>query len=283
MARIKIVTDSTCDIPPQLLAELGIDVVPVLAFIGDQPYRLGIDIPNEQFYAALQDGDTPIRTSAPAPVVFEQLYRRLTTEYDHVFSIHLSSRLGGIYRAAVQARSKLPASLTRIEVIDSKSASMGLGAIVLAAARAARDGMHPEQVARLINRMIQHTHVIFFVDTIELLEKGGRLSVGAAVLSSMQRTKPLLILDEGEIQAYERTRTRAKAIEGLFTFIEDFPNVQEVTALYATTPEDIDKLLEKVELIFPRERVQVAQFGPSIAAHVGPGAMGVVVFEGIED
>jgi DegV family protein with EDD domain len=168
-------------------------------------------------------------------------------------------------------------------VIDSKSASMGLGAIVLAAARAARDGMHPEQVARLINRMIQHTHVIFFVDTIELLEKGGRLSVGAAVLSSMQRTKPLLILDEGEIQAYERTRTRAKAIEGLFTFIEDFPNVQEVTALYATTPEDIDKLLEKVELIFPRERVQVAQFGPSIAAHVGPGAMGVVVFEGIED
>jgi DegV family protein with EDD domain len=283
MARIKIVTDSTCDIPPQLLAELGIDVVPVLAYIGDQPYRLGIDIPNEQFYAALQDGDTPIRTSAPAPVVFEQLYRRLTTEYDHVFSIHLSSRLGGIYRAAVQARSKLPASLTRIEVIDSKSASMGLGAIVLAAARAARDGMHPEQVARLINRMIQHTHVIFFVDTIELLEKGGRLSVGAAVLSSMQRTKPLLILDEGEIQAYERTRTRAKAIEGLFTFIEDFPNVQEVTALYATTPEDIDKLLEKVELIFPRERVQVAQFGPSIAAHVGPGAMGVVVFEGIED
>jgi DegV family protein with EDD domain len=282
MARIKIVTDSTCDIPPQQLADLGIDVVPVLAYIADQPYRLGIDISNEQFYDALQ-GDAPVRTSAPAPVVFEQLYRRLTSEYDHVFSIHLSSRLGGIYRAAVQARSKLPASLTRIEVIDSKSASMGLGAIVLAAARAARDGVHPEQVARLINRMIQHTHVIFFVDTIELLEKGGRLSVGAAVLSSMQRTKPLLILDEGEIQAYERTRTRAKAIEGLFTFIEDFPNVQEVIALYATTPEDIDKLLEKVEIIFPRERVQVAQFGPSIAAHLGPGAMGVVVFEGIED
>ncbi|MBC8078403.1 MAG: DegV family protein [Chloroflexales bacterium] len=283
MARIKIVTDSTADIPPQLLAELGIDVVPVLAHIGDQPYRLGIDIPNDQFYEALQEGDVPISTSAPAPVVFEQLYRRLTTEYDHVFSIHLSARLGGIYRAAVQARSKLPASLTRIEVIDSKSASMGLGATVLAAARAARDGVHPEAVAQLINRMIQHTHVIFFVDTIELLEKSGRLSVGAAVLSSMQRTKPLLILDEGDIQAYERTRTRAKAIEGLFTFIEDFPNVQEVIALYATTPEDIDKLLEKVEMIFPRERVQIAQFGPSIAAHLGPGAMGVVVFEGIED
>src|SRR5688500_686121 len=121
MARIKIVTDSTCDIPPQQLADLGIDVVPVLAYIADQPYRLGIDISNEQFYDALQ-GDAPARPSAPAPVVFEQLYRRLTSEYDHVFSIHLSSRLGGIYRAAVQARSKLPASLTRIEVIDSKSA-----------------------------------------------------------------------------------------------------------------------------------------------------------------
>jgi DegV family protein with EDD domain len=283
MARIKIVTDSSSDINPQLAEELGIDVVPVLAHIGDQTFRVGVDISNEQFYAALQDGGQRIGTSAPAPVVFEHLYRRLTSEYDHIFSIHLSNRLGGIFRAAGQARAKLPASLTRIDVIDSKSASMGLGAIVLTAARAARDGMAPDMVARLINRLIQHTHVVFFVDTIEYLEHGGRLSVATAVLGSMQRTKPLLILDEGEIVPYERTRTRAKAIEGLFTFIEDFPNVQEVIALYATTPEDVDKLLEKVEIIFPREKVQVAQFGPSIAAHLGPGAMGVVVFEGIED
>jgi DegV family protein with EDD domain len=160
---------------------------------------------------------------------------------------------------------------------------MGLGLIVLAAARAVRDGAEPAEVQQLINAMIRHTHVVFFVDTLEYLERGGRLSVAAPVLGSMQRIKPLLLLDDGNIVPYERTRTRAKAIEGLFTFIEDFPKVQEVYVLYATTPDDIEKLLEKVELIFPRERVQIAQFGPGISAHVGPGAMGVAVFEGWEE
>ena len=283
MAGIKIVTDSSADIPPPLASELGFEIVPLLTHIGEQTYRAGLDISNEQFYAALQEGDQPIRTSAPAPVVFEQLYRKLALEYDYIFSIHLSSRLGGVYRAAVQARSKLPASLTRIEVIDSKLASMGLGWVAIAAARAARDGMPPNEIALLINALIQHTHIVFFVDNIEYLEKGGRLQVPSAVLGSMQRTKPLLILDEGDIVPYERTRTRAKAIEGLYTFVEDFPNVQEVIALYATTPEDIEKLLEKVDLIFSRDKVQSAQFGPIIGTHLGPGAMGVVVFEGMED
>jgi DegV family protein with EDD domain len=283
MASIKIVTDSSADISPQLANELGIEVVPLLSHIGDQTYRAGLDIGNDQFYSMLQEGALSVRTSAPASVVFEQLYRKLALEYDYIFSIHLSSRLGGVYRAAVQARAKLPASLTRIEVIDSKLASMGLGWVAIAAARAARDGMPPEQVALLINSLIQHTHIVFFVDNIEYLEHGGRLSVPSAVLGSMQRTKPLLILDEGDIVPYERTRTRAKAIEGLYTFIEDFPNVQEVIAMYATTAEDIEKLLEKVDLVFSREKVQIAQFGPIIGAHLGPGAMGVVVFEGMDD
>jgi DegV family protein with EDD domain len=138
-------------------------------------------------------------------------------------------------------------------------------------------------VHQLINATIRHTHVVFFVDTMEYLEASGRLTMAGAVLGSMQRIKPLMILDEGEIVPYERTRTRAKAIEGLYTFIEDFPRVQEVTALYATTSEDIEKLLEKVDPIFPRDQVQIARFGPGVAAHLGPGAMGVVVYEGIEE
>lgn len=283
MASIKIVTDSSADIPAQLASELGIDIVPTLLHIGEHTYRAGLDLSTDQLIGLIQEGHQPVKTAAPAPVVFEQLYRKLALEYDHIFSIHLSNRLGGIYRAAMQARSRLPASLTRIEVIDSKLASMGLGEVVVTAARAARDGMPPKDVALLINALIQHTHVVFFVDNIEYLEHGGRLSVPSAVLGSMQRTKPLLILDEGEIVPYERTRTRAKAIEGLYTFVEDFPNVQEVVALYGTTAEDIEKLLEKVELIFPRDQVQIMQFGPTIAAHLGPGAMGVVVFEGIDD
>jgi DegV family protein with EDD domain len=283
MANIKIVTDSASDISPEMAYELGIEVVSVPIRIDDRVYRAGLDISADQIYTLLQEGEHTISTVAPLSSVFEQTYRSLAVEYDHIFSIHLGGRLGGIYREASQACAKLPASLTRIDLIDSRSASMGQGFIAVAAARAAQAGAAPAEVQHLINQMIRHTHVVFFVDTLEYLERGGRLALAAPVLGSMQRIKPLMLLDEGDIVPYERTRTRAKAIEGLFTFIEDFPRVQEVFAMYATTPDDIEKLLEKVEVIFPREKVQIGQFGPVIGTHLGPGAMGVAVFEGLEE
>jgi DegV family protein with EDD domain len=283
MASIKIVTDSAADIPLDLAYELGIEIVPLMIRVDDQPRRAGLDISTEQIYALLQENGRTVTTIAPLPSVFEQTYRNLAVEYDYIFSIHMSSRLGGTFRAATQACAKLPASLTRIEVIDSRSVSMGMGMVVVAAARAAQDGATPTEVQRLINSMIRHTHVVFFVDTLEYLERGGRLSLNSSVLGSMQRIKPLMLLDDGDIVPYERTRTRAKAIEGLFTFVEDFPRVQDVYILYGTTPDDVDKLLEKIELIFPRDRAQVGQFGPGVAAHLGPGAMGVAVFEGLEE
>lgn len=282
MANIKIVTDSTSDIPLGLAHELGIEIVPLHIHVGEQTFRAGLDITADQFYQWVQDGRIKATTSAPPPVAFEQLYRRLAHDYEYVFSIHLSGRLGTVCRSAQQARARLPASVTRIEIIDSRLASMGLGLVAIHAARAVRDGATPAEVAHLIKALMQHCHVVFFVDTIEYLEHSGRLSLATSALSSMQRIKPLLLLDEGEIVPYERTRTRAKAIEGLYTFIEDFPRVQEVVALYATTPEDVEKLLEKVDPIFPRDRVQITQFGPSIGAHLGPGAMGAAVFEGLD-
>lgn len=283
MGKIKIVTDGTADIPLDLARELGIEVVPLLIHIDDKLYRSGVDISDDQLYELLVSGQPRFQASAPSPAIFEQLYRQLMTDVDYVFSIHLSNRLGSIYGNTVQARSKLPASTTKVELIDSKSASMGMGSVVLAAAAAVQEGATPGEVHQLIHSMIRHTHVVFFVDTMEYLESSGRLTIAGAVLGSMQRIKPLMILDEGEIVPYERTRTRAKAIEGLYTFIEDFPRVQDVIVHYATTPEDVEKLLEKVEPIFPRDRVQMFRFGPAIAAHLGPGAMGVAVFEGIEE
>lgn len=250
--------------------------------VGDQTFRAGLDITSEQFFPMLQDNRTKVTITAPPLVAFEQLYRRLALEYEYVFSIHMSSRLSNTYHTAQQARVRLPASATRTEILDSKLLSMGLGLVAIHAARAVRAGAGPAETAQLINLLIQHCHMVFFVDTIEYLEQGGRLSLATSVLGSMQRIKPLMLMDEGEIVPYERTRTRAKAIEGLYTFIEDFPRVREVVAMYATTPEDVEKLLEKVDPIFPRGRVQIEQFGPSIGAYLGPGAMGVAVFEGIE-
>jgi DegV family protein with EDD domain len=283
MAKMTIVTDGSADIAPDLARELGIEVVPVLAYVDDKLFRLGVDLSEDQLYEMMASGHHKVRIGAPPSSVFEQVYRRLISGVDYVFSIHLGTRLGNVHANAAAAKARLPASTTRIELVDSKSASYGLGSVVVAAAHAVRDGAHPDEVSRLIHAMIRHTHAVFFVDTMEHLEASGRLTLAGAVLGSMQRIKPLMILDEGEIVPYERTRTRAKAIEGLFTFIEDFPRVQEVTVLYASTSEDVEKLLEKVDPIFPRDRVRVARFGPAISAHLGGGAMGVTVFEGIEE
>lgn len=280
MSTVKIVTDSTADIPPALLRELDIEVVPLYVNFGEETYRAGIDLTNEQFYRMLHESATPPTTTAPPTIVFEQTYRRLAQQYDAIISIHISSHLSTAYKAAAQARERLPVSLARIDVVDSHSASMGMGLTVLAAARMAREGVPAEEIVREVHHRVQHTHSVFFVDTVEHLDRSGRVSMASNLLSSMSRIKPLLLIDEGHIVPYERTRTRAKAIDGLYTFIEDFPNVHEVSVMYSTTPEDVEKLLDKLMLIFPRDNILCAEYGPALGTHLGPGAMGVAAYEG---
>ncbi len=283
MATMKVITDGASDLPPDLARDLDIEVVPLMVRIDDRLYRIGLDISEDQVYDQLFVSRERVEIVTPTATTFEQLYRSLLGRYDKVFSIHLSQRLGPMFREAQAGQARLPASTTRFEVIDSKLAGMGLGSIVIAAARAIRDGLSPTEVSGLIGQMIRHTHTAFFVDTMEYLEQSGLLTFSGSLIGSMQRIKPLMILDEGEIVPYERTRTRAKAIEGLFTFVEDFPHVEEVIIHYATTPEDVEKLLEKIDPVFSRDRVQVSRMGPAIASRLGPGAMAVTVFEGFDE
>ncbi len=281
MSRVKIVTDSIADVPAHLLRELDIEVVPMYINFGDETYRAGTDIDNELFYRLLADGSVPPTTTAPPTIVFEQTYRRLARTHDAIISIHVSGHLSSAFKAAAQAREKLPPSLARIEVVDTHSASLGVGLTVIAAARLAQAGVPAEEILREVQHRVQHTHGLFFVDTIEHLDRSGRMSMPQGTISSMSRIKPLLLLDQGHIVLYERTRTRAKAIDGLFTFVEDFPHAAELAVVYSTTPEDVEKVLDKVGVLFPREKVLIGEYGPSVAVHLGPGAMGIIVYEGI--
>jgi len=274
-----IVTDSAADIPADLLRELPIEIVPMYINFGDETYRDGLDIDNQSFYKLLSENTQRPTTSAPPTIVFEQTYRRLARSHDGIISIHVSGHLSTAFKAAAQAREKLPPSLARVDVVDTHSASLGHGLTVIAAARMARDGASYDEILQQVQQRVQHTHMIFFVDTVEYLERSGRVNLPPGMISSMSRIKPLLLMDQGHIVLYERTRTRAKAIDGLFTFVEDFPEALEVGVVYGTTPEDVEKVLDKLAPIFPRERVLIAEYGPSIGVHLGPGAMGVVVYE----
>jgi DegV family protein with EDD domain len=282
VARIKIVSDSTADIAPELANELDISIIPARVQFGDQSFRAGVELGSEQYYQLISDGRLRPRFLPPQTDDIDTLFRRLTVQYDHIFSIHMAAQLTPIYRAVQQLHTRIPATAAKIHAIDSKSFSAGLGTIVTMAARAVQDGASPTEVENLIADAIGQTHFVFFVDTIDALDQAGCLEYANSSLSSLQRIKPLLLLDDGEIVLYERTRTRTKAIEGLATFVEDFPKVQSVTVLYTTGPEDVEKFLERVEPVFPRHQVIAMQMSPSSAAMLGPGAMGVAVYEGIQ-
>lgn len=281
MARIKIVSDSTADIPAELAHELDIEIIPTQIQFGDQAFRAGVELGNDQYYQLIGDGRLRPRFLPPSMSDIEQTFRKVTTRYDHVFAIHMAAQLSPVYRMAQQAVGRIPATAAKVRIVDSKSFSAGLGTIITNAARAVQDGASPSEVERLIMDTVAHTHYVFFVDTIDALEQAGCLEYSNNSITSFQRIKPLLLLDDGEIVLYERTRTRTKAIEGLATFVEDFPKVQAVTVLYTTSPEDVDKFLERLETVFPREQVVSLQMNASSAVMLGPGAMGVAVYEGL--
>lgn len=281
MTRIKIVSDSTADIPPELARELGIDIIPARIKFGDQSFRAGSELSNEQYYQIIGDGRLRPRFLPPHTDDIDKLFRRLTLQYDYIFSLHMPAQLTSVFRDVQSLPNRIPATATKIRVIDSKSFSAGLGMIVTQAAQAVQDGASPQEVEQLITNTIGQTHFVFFVDTIDMLEQAGCLEHSNQSLSSLQRIKPLLLLDDGDIVLYERTRTRTKAIEGLATFVEDFPQVQGVTILYTSSLEDVEKFLERVEPVFPREQVSILQMSASSAAMLGPGAMGVAVYEGL--
>jgi DegV family protein with EDD domain len=286
MPQVRIVTDSTCDLPPEMVHGYDIHVVPLLIKINNELYLDRVDISAEEFHRrfASWPADLELPTTSHPPVeVFEELYKKILKNGDSVISIHHSAKLGGTYQAAVQARNNILAPPSQVTVIDSLSASFGLGIIAVEAAKRARQGaMHAELVSA-VNRMVFQTHVIFFTETLQFLQQSGRITSKAQqALGTTPATnfRPLLRLEEGQIVPFERTRTRTKALEGLCEFIEDFPHIEEMAIIHSNSPNDIETILTRIAPIFPREKVHICLFSPVLTTHLGPGAMGVAVYEG---
>ncbi len=282
MAQVKIVTDSTADLPFSITKKLDITVVPLNVHFGNETYRERQDIDEDQFFARLAESGAQPHTSPPSLGDFQKAYARLAQLTDSILSIHLSSKLSGTYAAARGAKDALR-DRCEIVVIDSTLASLGLGFIVTEAARAAQEGQPLEEVARLARGMVLQTHVLFFVDSLEYLQRGGRIGKAQAILGTMLNVKPLFRLDLGEITLYEKVRTRAKATERLYEFVADFPRIDKIAILYSTTPNEAHSLAQRVDAFYPMDRIFIGKYGPVLGTHLGPGAMGVVVYEGQDE
>lgn len=279
MRQVRIVTDSTCDLPIHLCEELGITIVPLNVHFGEVVYRDQIDLDSDQFLRLLSKSAELPKTSQPSAGLFEETFARLGADGSAVVSIHISSKLSGTIHSAEIARDALRSRCV-VEVVDSRSASLGLGLIVLSAAQLANDGADARQIVNHVRRLAPNVHILFFVDTLEYLQRGGRIGRARALLGTLLNIRPILKLEDGEIHPVEKVRTRSKAIDRLVEFVELFPELERLAIVHANTPADVETLLHRLEPMYPRERITVGQYGPVIGTHAGPGGLGIVVSQG---
>jgi len=277
---VKVVTDSTCDILAHMIKELDITVVPVYTVFGDKSYRDRVDIDDDEFYYKLTHDSIHPTTSVPTPKDFADVYNRLAEQTDEIVSIHLTSRESGTYNSAVLGKQLVDNKKCRIEVIDSLSVSLGLGLLVIEAAREARAGASLEKLTELMHRAVPKVHLLILVDTLKYVIRGGRLSKAHGIIGAVVKVKPMLTLKEGDLSLVGIARTKAKAVERLYEFAKSFSKVKEAAVAYTTTPDEAKALADRVKAVFPNVPLYITRVGSSLGTHAGPGAMGVAVREG---
>ena len=273
---IKIVTDSTADLPAQLVQELGITVVPLYVRFGEEVYRERVDITEDEFYQRLLRDPVHPSTIQPTPQDFVDVYQKLSSEADGIVSIHISGKLSGTCNSALQGKKMIEKGCP-IEVVDSQSITMGLGLIDIVAATAAKAGEGLQQVVEEAKQAIPNTRVLGLLDTLKYLLLGGRIGKAKALLGSILNVKPMIALKDGEVMPAGQARTRTKGIQRLFDFVKDTSNIQDLAILHSTTPDEAQTLAERVDPIFTKERIKFARLGTTLGVHGGPGFLAVAI------
>lgn len=275
--RVAIVTDSTADLPPELRELLGIAMVPLSVHVGSDSYRDQIDLSTDKFMELLGSSGQLPTTSQPASGLFQEKFVELAADHDEIVCVLISSRLSGTVQSA-QVAADAVSDTIKVVVVDSLNASLGCGFQVLKAHHLAAEGASAAEIGDRLRSETDRYHLIFFVETLDHLRRGGRIGKAASLVGSMLKLKPLLRVDEGQVVPFERTRTRRKAIDALVRFAESLPGIENIAALYNTTPEDAQDLYERVHHLASTEsEITCTAFGPVLGTHVGPGTLGLAI------
>ena len=271
---VKVITDSTADLPPALAEELGITVVPLNVHFGTEVYRDGVEITADEFYRRLVTASRLPTTSQPTPGDFLSAYDEMGQTTDEILSVHISAKLSGTMNSATQALEEYGGAC-RIEIIDSLQGSMGLGMLAIAAAEAARRGDSLDDVVTETRAAIPKVGFIGLLDTLEYLEKGGRIGKAQAFMGSLLRIKPLLTIRDGEAHPLERARTRAKGVDRMCELVQAEMPLKDLAVVYTTTPDEARALAQRLQSHLPQGEVILSQVGPVVGTYLGPGVLGV--------
>ena len=274
---VRIVTDSTADIPLPVAASLGITVVPLTVSFGNESYLDGIELDNETFFQKLQASKTLPKTSQPPPGAFQEAFIRLIDEgADGIIAILLSSKLSGTYQSAVTARDTLTEEYQRvpIELIDSSSVSMGIGYTAMQAAQEAKQGVALETIKEHAVDRLERTRILFALDTLEYLSKGGRIGGASALVGNILSIKPILSFKEGTVVPIERPRTRAKAYARISQLVAEAGPLEH-TNIVASDEIVAQQLADVLAPVYSGE-IQHYKVGAVIATYSGPAVAGAV-------
>jgi DegV family protein with EDD domain len=276
---VTVVTDSTSDLPPELVEEYEIRVIPQVLIMGDRTWLDGVDIDSPTFYELLRTSSRFPSTSQPSVASFQELFTELSQEADGIVAVLVSDELSGTINSALAAALSLPD--VPIEIVDSRAASMQLGFIALAAARMAAAGEDFRSVADAARALVGKTHVYFVVDTLEYLHRGGRIGGAAKLFGTALNLKPVLEIREGIVTPVVKVRTRRKALDRLYELLQEQLTPGDrvhMAALHVAAPDDAVRLVEQLEARFHPVEMIACECGPVIGTHAGPGTVGVAFY-----
>jgi len=262
-------------VPANVARELGIRVVPLSIIFGNESFLDGVDLDASSFYAKLKTSSVMPSTSQPAPAAFMQVYNELLREHDYIFSIHASSELSGTYQRAMLARAEV--SPEKVEVVDSRLATVCQAFVVIEAARAVMRGAGVDEVRRRIGEVMASVRLLFVVDTLEYLQKNGRIGKAASLVGALLSLKPILTLEDGVVAAREKVLGSRKAFSRVIQLMKEEIGSTPISvmAVHCAAPEKAAQLVQEVAANFNCVEIGVTDAGPVIGAHAGPGAAGI--------
>jgi len=274
---VRVVSDSACDLPPALCEELGIEIVPLTIRFGADELVDRVELTTAAFWERLARSTVVPETAAPSVGAFESKFRELHEGgADGIVCINLSSSMSATMQSA-QIAAKALDGVCPVTVIDSKSASMGIGMLCIEAAHLARDGADLTSVVSAVEDARDRDHLMFTVDTLEYLRKGGRIGGAQALLGSMLSIKPVMTMKDGKVEAVGKVRTRSKALRFVVDHVKGRP-VETLCVLHAQAP-DVNDFIAMLEPIVPASAIVIGEIGPVVGVHTGPGTMGVTWLE----
>jgi DegV family protein with EDD domain len=270
---VRVVTDSASDVPPELAEQLGISIVPLTIRFGDEEFVDRAELTTEEFWAKLETSTVLPETAAPSVGAFEETFRRLVDDgADGIVCVNLSAGLSATMQSA-QVAAKAFEGGPPIEIIDSKTATVGIALLAIYAAQRAREGAAVDVIAREVLERRDRSHLFGTLDTLEFLKRGGRIGAAQAALGSMLSIKPIVTTADGVVAPAGKVRTRSKALRFLVDRVEE-SRVEQLAVMHANAP-DIDEFLGMLEPVTTGIDVMVGVIGPVVGVHTGPRTIGL--------